>query len=129
VSKHTLQCLPQATPWQWRRASGSAGIAPKLSMSLLCKLHWLQNFKPRQPSLTIELAASCCSTRSWPRITFRLPASLSAAGNIYRAQLLLAAKPEGCEQLWAAGRAGASCGQPGDQQQQQQLGEPYRAVS
>jgi hypothetical protein len=63
--------------------------------------------------------------RPWPRATFRLPADLSALGNIYRAQLLVTPKADACEEFWAMNPSGAatnsSCGGFS-------TGEPYREV-
>ncbi|KAI8474167.1 MAG: hypothetical protein J3K34DRAFT_456983 [Monoraphidium minutum] len=65
------------------------------------------------------------SPASWPNVTFELPASLSEPGDIYRAQVVVTPKANGCEEFWAmnpSGRLTASmCGGVS-------VGEPYREV-
>jgi hypothetical protein len=66
-----------------------------------------------------------CSAKSWPSISFQLPAVLSEPGNIYRAQLLVTPKADACEEFWAMNPSGRgtnnTCGGIS-------TGEPYREV-
>ncbi|WIA17670.1 hypothetical protein OEZ85_014473 [Tetradesmus obliquus] len=61
----------------------------------------------------------------WPNVTFELPTTMSVAGDIYRTQLHVVPKGNGCEEFWAMNPSGAStnstCGE-------YSTGEPYREV-
>lgn len=78
--------------------------------------------------LSLLLSGLRCRHRPayWPNATVALPGSLSLPGNIYRAQLLLVAKADACEEFWAMNPSGAltnsNCTGIS-------TGEPYREVS
>jgi hypothetical protein len=74
---------------------------------------------------SLSVLSVLCSPSSWPSATISLPSSLSQAGTIYRAQLLLTPQWGGCEEFWQlqpSGRqTGAACNGIS-------VGEPYREV-
>lgn len=65
------------------------------------------------------------SPSSWPSATVNLPSSMSQAGTIYRAQLLLTPQWGGCEEFWqlqpSGKQTGAACNGIS-------VGEPYREI-
>ena len=69
--------------------------------------------------------ADANTSLAWPRAAFALPAALSEAGDVYRAQLVVTPKANGCEEFWAMNPSGrltnSTCGSVS-------TGEPYREV-